>query len=83
MPTTAPFPAHTDCHERWFEAHRAVSQTEREAHRAVYQSELETAGFSVFETVQTIFDPPVDIVEPRAVRADHGEGSFVGLAARR
>lgn len=44
---------------------------------------LEAAGFSEFETVQTIFDPPEDIVEPQDVRAGHGEGSFVGLAARR
>lgn len=44
---------------------------------------LEPAGFTAFETVQTIFDPPEDIVEPQDVRAGHGEGSFVGLAARR
>lgn len=45
--------------------------------------ELEAAGFSEFDLVQTVFDPPEEIVEPQDVRAGHGDGSFVGLAARR
>jgi ubiquinone/menaquinone biosynthesis C-methylase UbiE len=43
--------------------------------------ELETAGFTEFEFVQTIFHWPGDIDEPEPVESGYGAGSFVGIRA--
>lgn len=42
---------------------------------------LESAGFSEFEFVQTIYQWPGDIEEPESVDEGYGDGSFVGIKA--
>lgn len=42
---------------------------------------LETAGFSRFEFVQTIFRWPDEIAESEPIREGYGDGSFVGIRA--
>jgi len=42
---------------------------------------LETAGFSEFEFVQTIYDWPGESDEPEPVESGYGDGSFVGIKA--
>jgi zinc transporter ZupT len=42
---------------------------------------LETAGFTEFEFVQTIYDWPGDVDEVQQVSSGYGEGSFVGIRA--
>ena len=44
--------------------------------------ELQTAGFTVDATVQTLFEPPTALDSPDRVEDGHGEGSFVVLRAR-
>jgi SAM-dependent methyltransferase len=44
---------------------------------------LETAGFSAFEFVQTIYHQPDEIDEPEPIDSGYGEGSFVGIKASR
>ncbi|MEF8799619.1 MAG: class I SAM-dependent methyltransferase [Halolamina sp.] len=43
--------------------------------------ELETAGFTEFEFVQTVFQWPGDMGEPEPVESGYGTGSFVGIRA--
>lgn len=43
--------------------------------------ELETAGYTKFEFVQTVFQRPGDIDEPEPVERGYGEGAFVGIRA--
>ncbi|MDS0477134.1 class I SAM-dependent methyltransferase [Natrinema sp. 1APR25-10V2] len=42
---------------------------------------LESAGFSEFEFVQTIYHWPGEIDEPEPIQEGYGEGSFVGIKA--
>jgi SAM-dependent methyltransferase len=44
---------------------------------------LEAAGFTEFEFVQTVYRPPEEIDDPEPVEEGYGDGSFVGLRARR
>jgi SAM-dependent methyltransferase len=44
-------------------------------------AELETAGFTEFELVQTIFHWPGEIDEQEPVKEGYGDGSFVGIRA--
>jgi ubiquinone/menaquinone biosynthesis C-methylase UbiE len=44
---------------------------------------LETVGFGDFEFVQTMFRMPEELTEPDRVTDGYGEGSFVGIGARR
>lgn len=44
---------------------------------------LEAAGFADFEFVQTVFRWPGEIDEPEPVESGYGDGSFVGIQARR
>lgn len=44
---------------------------------------LARRGFGETEFAQTLFEMPEDLAGPDRVRAGHGEGSFVGVAARR
>lgn len=44
---------------------------------------LETAGFSAFEFVQTIYHRPDETDEPEPIDSGYGEGSFVGIKASR
>lgn len=42
---------------------------------------METAGFTDFEFVQTVFQLPGEIDEPEPVETGYGDGSFVGIRA--
>ncbi|MFO7925389.1 MAG: class I SAM-dependent methyltransferase [Halobacteriota archaeon] len=44
---------------------------------------LEAAGFSAFESVQTIYRWPDEIDEPEPIDSGYGDGSFVGIKATR
>jgi SAM-dependent methyltransferase len=44
---------------------------------------LETAGFSDFEFVQTIYHWPGEIEGPEPIESGYGDGSFVGIKATR
>jgi SAM-dependent methyltransferase len=44
---------------------------------------LEAAGFDDFEFTQTVFRMPEELTEPDRVDDGYGEGSFVGISARR
>ena len=44
---------------------------------------LETAGFSAFEFVQTIYHRPDEIDEPEPIDSGYDDGSFVGIKASR
>jgi SAM-dependent methyltransferase len=44
---------------------------------------LETAGFTDFEFVQTIYDWPGEIEKPEPIESGYGDGSFVGIKATR
>lgn len=71
---------------RRYQANRAENPFYREA---VFVSTeelvdaLETAGFTEFRFVQTVFRPPDEIDAPEPVEDGYGEGSFVGLRAAR
>jgi ubiquinone/menaquinone biosynthesis C-methylase UbiE len=46
-------------------------------------AELDVTGFDEYEFVQTIFQPPDELAAVDDVESGYGDGSFVGIAARR
>ncbi|WP_254766272.1 class I SAM-dependent methyltransferase [Salinilacihabitans rarus] len=71
---------------RIYQEHKAQNPFYRDAtfvSTADLVAALEAAGFTEFEFVQTIYDPPdeVDGLEP--IEEGYGDGSFVGIEASR